>query len=696
MKRSFVWIIISVLILSCFNFRLSSAFAGEEDLMAVALNEVHLTKDKIFFTDSGIDRVYGKDPFRLPFFNNQLKKPLGTPAFLKSTSNYLLARKTSDTAKGLYPLRDSIWIGSYRLGYLVSSYAEYEPNFAYQLTPINPLLYAIADIYRLSGKTLGESSFLYIKSKCETIPLETQKEVALLLYYEMDFKLNRDKAFSAFSMEECSQAFRNPAALLMEDLFDQQTYRIARDYNYSQLFFSAVQMGKALDLFSKKIPDLQWPSDLNFEWNTPWGWILLRDEADHTYYEREILLSFDLGGNDTYINNGGSTASWYNPISIVMDCQGDDVYKTMDETVYSQGSGVFGFGALLDFEGNDHYEAKQYAQGFGCFGIGLLWDQQGNDSYQSIYVSQGCGIYGIGHLMDLSGMDKYDMYTFGQGFGYIRGYGCLLDITGDDSYIANDTDVAGNNPQSSDHNTSFCQGAGFGRRADLSEGNSISGGIGLLVDGEGSDSYFCGVFGQGTGYWAGTGYLYDGKGDDQYRGVWYVQGGAAHFGIGALFDDEGNDQYNALMNMAQGAGHDLSLGFLLDKQGDDTYTSPNLALGGGNDNGMGFFVDFGGDDVYNLRNKNAINLGKANYSKGLWGSWRDSELCMGIFIEHGGQDIYQLIDGNGKVVDKISFAENNTTWHYFQEGAPLCTIGIPLSMGAGVDSETGTLTDFLP
>ena len=688
-RKAMVWILTVVLGCGFFGFQPRTTQAEEEDLMTLVLNEIQLTKEKVFFTENGIEKTYGKDAFRLPFFNNQLKKPLNTPAFLKSTSNYLIARKTADPSKGLYPIRDSIWMGSYRLGYTVASYAQYEPNFAYQLSPTLPLLYAIADIYRLSGKTLGEGNFLYIKAKCETIPLDTQKEIALLLYYAMDFKLNRDKAFMAFSMEDCSKAFRNPAALLMEDSFDPLTYLIAKDYNYSQLFFSAVQMGKALDLFSQKMNGLEWPDDLAFEWNTPWGWILLRGEEDHTYYEREILLSFDLGGNDTYIGNAGATASWFNPVSIVMDCVGDDIYKTTDETVYSQGSGVFGLGMLLDYEGNDHYEAKQYAQGFGCFGVGVLWDQAGNDSYQSTYVSQGCGIYGIGQLTDLSGFDKYDMYTFGQGFGYIRGYGCLLDYTGDDSYVANDSDVAGNNPQSSDHNTSFCQGAGFGRRADLSEGNSISGGFGMLVDAEGSDSYFCGVFGQGTGYWAGTGYLCDSKGDDTYRGVWYVQGGAAHFGIGALFDDAGNDVYNALMNMAQGAGHDLSLGFLLDKEGDDVYTSPNLALGGGNDNGMGFFVDFAGNDVYNLRSKNAINLGKANYSKALWGSWRDSEFCLGLFFEHGGTDTYQIIDKDGKVTEKVDFADNDTTWKYNQKETTL-------SMGAGIDTETGTLKGFLP
>ena len=657
-----------------------AVFGEEKDLLSIALQELGIQKPDLRFTDNGLDRTYGKDPYRLPFFNNQLKNPMGTPIFLKSIATYIRDHQS---------YRDQIWYASYRLGYLVASYPEYEPDFSYRIIESAPLLYAISEIYAITGKPIQGGSFQMLKKQCEAVPLVLQKQLAMILYASIEFKGYRDNAFQGIPEIDLVKAFRNPTAILTDELFDTLTYNISSKMNYGELFFGGLLLGKAINNSIEEIKKISLPSDLKFDWNTPMGRILLRGSGQDTYTEKEILLSLDSGGDDIYRNGAGATGSWYNPVSICIDCSGNDGYETLDDSIYSQGAGIFGFGALVDLSGDDTYTAKSYAQGFSAFGIGILDDRAGNDIYSSKYLSQGSSMFGIAYLKDREGTDKYEMYTYGQGFGYLRGFGCLVDGTGDDIYIANDTDVAGDNPQSTDHNTSFCQGAGFGRRADLAEGNSLSGGLGILLDFNGNDSYSCGVFGQGTGYWAGTGFLYDAKGNDKYKAVWYVQGAAAHFGIGALFDDEGDDDYNALMNMAQGAGHDLSLGFLIDKAGNDTYTSPNLALGGGNDNGMGFFVDYGGDDKYQLRSKGAINLGKANYSTGLFGSWRDSEFCLGLFFDHGGKDSYMVLDKEGKPTIPLETKKENSTWIYNQEKAPK-------SMGYGIDTEDGSMPGFLP
>jgi hypothetical protein len=655
-------------------------YGEEKDLMTVALQELGLQKTDLRFTDNGIDRTYGKDPYRLPFFNNQLKNPLGTPAFLRSTSNYIASHPS---------FHDLVWMGSYRLGYLISSYPEYEPDLSYRIVESAPLLYAIAEIYAVNGKPIQGGTFAYLKKQTEKDPLDLQKQLAMILYATIECKGYRDSAFQGIPEIDLIKAFRNPSAILTDELFDTLTYNISSKMNYGSLFFGGVVLGKTIDQSIDEIKKLTIPADISFDFTTPMGRIIINGEADNIYTEKEILLSLDTSGNDRYINGGGGNSSWYNPVSTVIDLAGNDSYETTDDTIFSQGSGVFGMGVLVDLNGDDTYKAKSYAQGFSSFGIGILDDRGGTDTYTSKFLSQGASLFGIAYLSDREGSDKYDMYTYGQGFGYVRGFGCLLDKTGDDIYIANDSDVAGDNPQSTEHNTSFCQGAGFGRRADLAEGNSISGGFGLLVDQEGNDQYSCGVFGQGTGYWAGTGYLYDGKGDDTYKGVWYVQGGAAHFGIGALFDDSGNDRYDALLNMAQGAGHDLSLGFLIDKSGNDIYISPNLALGGGNDNGIGIFIDNGGDDQYQLRNIGAINLGKANYSTALFGSWRDPELCVGIFIDLAGSDTYKILDKEGKPTIDDNRAKENSIWTYHQDKAPK-------SMGCGIDSTDGSLPGLVP
>jgi len=640
----------------------------ERDLLGEVLAELSLSREDLRFTDEGIERTYGTDPLRLPFFNQQLKNPLATPAFLESNASYISTRQGS--------MRDLLWLSAYRLGYTVSSYPQYEPVLDHRLVEAQPLLYAISDLHTFCQEPLDSYRFAQLKKLLEDMPLPVQTEMARILYASLFFKEQRDKAFSAFSQEELMTVFRNPAKTLVQ-AYDPLTHRMLKEANFALLYFASIQLGKTLDKSVAELNKLGFPPDWDLDWKTPMGRIILKGTEKHTHSAREVLLSIDSGGDDTYLSSVGATASWFNPVSIHLDVAGNDRYLQSEDDIYSQGAGILGMGVLMDLQGNDHYEAVQYAQGFGCFGVGVLADDTGNDRYVSVNFAQGAGVYGIGYLIDREGEDGYEVFSFSQGFGYVKGFGCLLDMKGNDRYIANDEEVDGSNPQSSEHNTSFCQGAGFGRRADLEEGNSMSGGFGLLIDMEGNDSYSCGVFGQGTGYWAGTGLLFDAKGDDQYKGVWYVQGGAAHFAIAALIDKEGNDRYDALLNMAQGAGHDVSLGFLIDSLGNDHYISPNLALGGGNDNGIGFFVDGAGDDVYETRGPGAINLGKANYSKHLWGSWRDKELSLGLFIDRGGKDTYP--EDRGK---------DNTLWNYFQEGAPK-------SMGAGVDAELGRVPGFV-
>ena len=639
-----------------------------EDLLSKVLAEVSLTKEEVRFTDSGIERTYGNDPLRLPFFNQQLKNPLGTPAFLESNALYIANNATS--------LRNLVWLASLRLGYTVSVFPPYEPELDHRLVKEAPMLYAISEIHTFHQEPLSAQAFRSLRDALKDIPLEIQAEIAKILYASLFFKECREKAFSSFSEAELMTVFRNPAKTLMHS-YDPLSHRMLMEANFGLLYYGAVQLVKTLDASLKAMEELGYPSDWDFDWITPMGSILLKGAEDHVHTRREVLLSIDSGGNNTYLASPGATASYFNPVSITIDVEGNDTYLQTEHDVYAQGAGVLGIGILIDLEGDDTYEAEQMAQGFGCFGIGILVDAQGNDHYISRYLAQGAGVYGIGYLIDHEGDDQYDTFTFAQGFGYVKGFGCLLDLKGNDIYIANNEEVDGSNPQSSDHNTSMAQGAGFGRRADLSDGNSMSGGFGLLIDMEGDDYYSCGVFGQGTGYWAGTGLLYDAEGNDQFKGVWYVQGASAHFAIGALINKKGDDRYDALLNMAQGAGHDFSLGFLIDEEGDDHYIAPNLALGAGNDNGIGFFVDGGGNDIYETRSPGRFNLGKANYSRHLWGSWRDQDLTLGIFIDRGGQDQYPEDRGR-----------NNDRWNFHQEGAPM-------SRGAGIDAEHGTVPGFL-
>ncbi|MDD4029301.1 MAG: hypothetical protein PHX86_06310 [Caldisericia bacterium] len=663
-----------------FLFQMNMA-AAEVDIVKDVLQTIEFSKEMCVVNEEAIQKTYGDDPFRLPFFNEQLQNPLQTPSVLKNNVDYCITHRNS--------LRNIHWYASYRLGYMVAAYPQYEPTYEHRIVESAPLLYAISDIYLLHKKPLSSYAFAALKTQTEEIPLDLQRAIANVLFASMEFKLARDKAFFNIPTEHLIQAFQNPAAILTEDTLDETIFQIASDVNYGQLYFASIVLSHHLDAFLQALSDSNIPDSLSFSTNTPMGHILIHPTKDTLHTYRNVLFSLDLGGNDHYMNSAGGNDSWFNPVSICIDMNGNDQYSMEDPSVYSQGAGVFGFGALIDFQGDDMYQSKQYSQGFGCFGVGLLWDQNGTDQYSCDYLAQGSGVFGIGILHDTSANDTYHTYSFGQGFGYVKGFGLLLDDAGDDVYIANDEDVAGTNPQSSDHNTSFCQGAGFGRRADLSEGNSMSGGMGVLIDIEGNDTYSCGVFGQGTGYWAGTGVLYDGKGNDSYKGVWYVQGGAAHFGIAMLMDDEGDDTYDALLNMAQGAGHDVSLGYLIDRSGNDTYTAPNLALGGGNTNGLGFFVDAQGDDVYQLRRNNATNLGKASCEVFPNTSWRFGKLTLGLFIDRSGEDTYVSMDEEGLFTIPYERAGNEKSWSFVHDK-------IANTVGCGIDISSGDIDGLLP
>jgi hypothetical protein len=343
----------------------------------------------------------------------------------------------------------------------------------------------------------------------------------------------------------------------------------------------------------------------------------------------------DAGGDDRY--ETGAAASFERPVSILLDFGGNDLYQAGADTVGPGfGAGLLGVGVLVDASGDDRYQAGHLSLGAGFYGVGILSDLVGNDHYAGLTVSQGAGLFGVGILSDLDGNDRYHAFQQAQGYGYVRGAGLLIDRTGDDQYIADDEQIRYPSPQSRENNASLSQGFGFGKRADYIDGHSLAGGIGLLIDGDGDDTYRCGVFGQGAAYWYGTGILADAGGDDSYEGIWYVQGSGAHFALGVLWEGDGDDTYRATRNMAIGAGHDFSLGFLYERAGDDRYEAPNLSLGGGNANGIGLFWDLRGDDQYSVVAE--TTLGRAN--TGSRGGPRDLMETLGIFLDTGGIDSY--------------------------------------------------------
>jgi hypothetical protein len=363
---------------------------------------------------------------------------------------------------------------------------------------------------------------------------------------------------------------------------------------------------------------------------------------DKYEYVDAPLLIIDGGGDDLYsFPNDNHNA----PLTVIVDLAGNDRYLHIDTAGPGFGGAMCGVSMLVDLAGDDFYEGRAVCQGAGIFGVGVLIDESGADTYTALEYSQGAGAFGLGILADATGNDSFTCQQTSQGFGYTKGCGILVNVEGDDRYIARDDSLFDPSSQTPDHNNSMAQGVGFGRRADFLDGHSWAGGVGILCDSHGNDSYSAGLFAQGCAYWFSVGMLLDGDGNDLYNGVWYVQGAGAHYAVAYLDDMAGDDAYTATHNMADGAGHDFTIGYLNERAGNDRYTVPNLSLGGGNANGIGIFNDHGGDDIYTTK-PNSTTLGRANPSDQ---GPRAFLTCLGIFIDAGGQDTYSEIwAGNGR------------------------------------------------
>ena len=91
---------------------------------------------------------------------------------------------------------------------------------------------------------------------------------------------------------------------------------------------------------------------------------------------------------------------------------------------------------LVDAAGNDTYRGTRYCQGAGLLGAGILADFGGDDSYTAGWCSQGAAFLGIGILYEGAGADSYNADIYAQAFGYIKGFGALLDRGGNDAYRA--------------------------------------------------------------------------------------------------------------------------------------------------------------------------------------------------------------------------------------------------------------------
>jgi len=655
------------------------------DAWDTVLSAAGVTKStaRFDFTDMA---NYGGGEFPLPFFEAMHRFPLRVPFYARVLR--------SDALKAAPAAGELVMAAGWRMDHGSRRTLIGDPlkDDLTQSAEADALLAAIRALHIAAGKPLTAAQEKKLKDSIKTVPADVAQNAALLLRTEARALGWRERALARFTGHDLQKVF---AQLIDSDAGDRDERKDAlndlrRAIDLHYMMVGGTDLALSADKAASALEKRDGAETFRFEWDAPQGRIVLNGAGDDQYAgDRPYLLIIDAGGNDTYFG-GGATYDGAHGASVLLDLGGNDRYLGNAELAAtavadyadrkkggerpSFGAGVLGYGILVDIKGDDFYRALSNTQGRGLFGVGVLHDRAGNDRYESYTAAQGAGSFGVGVLADLDGADEYRCFTTSQGFGATWGCGLLVDAgEGDDLYEANDKVIDFPAPQDQNHNATLAQGMGYGRRADYSDGHSLRGGVGALIEGGGKNSFSCGVYGQGAGYWYGAGILSAGSGDDTYRGVYYTQGATAHFAVGVLWDTGGNDDYRATTHASQGLGHDFGTGFLIDDAGNDNYQAPGLSMGAGNANGFGFFWDKAGDDTYAPSPGTAPLFGGALTEASARNSIRERNLTLGIFLDTGGNDTYP---------PTFAAAQNNTLWTM-----PRTDQMLPAQRGAGLDVE---------
>jgi hypothetical protein len=433
----------------------------------------------------------------------------------------------------------------------------------------------------------------------------------------------RQRATALYAVEELHQS---PELLkrVGADKLDYETAHLAmlaphRKFDYAALAEAYQILCAAID---DVLPLLKTHPPEPMTRDTPIGKVIVGTTGNDVY-RNDALLIIDPDGDDIYLNSaGGADGFAGRPISIVIDLGGNDRYE--GRRSFSQGCGFWGIGILVDCGGDDTYVAQNCSQGAALFGCGLLADFSGHDRYDADTMAQGAATFGLAALWDRAGDDGYRAAQFAQAVAGIGGCGVLLEGEGGDTYYVGGK--YGDNERYSAHFLSLGQGFAIGARP------FAAGGVAVLCDLAGNDSYYADIYGQGVSYWYSLGMLLDLGGNDTYRIYHYGQGAGIHLSPAILADWSGDDNYTS-HGLCQGGAHDYGVGLLFDKAGNDHYTADEIAQGSAVYNATGILVDSAGDDLYAGRDANQCQAAGHDGVRREYGA-------VGLFCDLSGQDAY--------------------------------------------------------
>lgn len=532
------------------------------------------------------------------------------------------------------------------------------------------LLQAFKKVWARKGQTPPAG----LAAKIKPIPADIQELAAFLLEVSltsMDWhkKAFQNKKGSVKQVQKILGKYTNYIAGI-GDAIDPELMAFADSVDMKYLASGAVDLAVAVEDAKARLLERKNTEKFRFQVSTPLGKIILNGAGESNNIQGPVLLALDLGGDDTWVSSSGS--SYSRSVNMVIDVAGNDHWlagkdlKTSSMDNYEkrtdvsippdQGSGYFGYSFVLDMDGRDIYRARSFSQGSGVFGFGVIWDLKGDDTFDCYSFCQASSLFGGGFLLDSDGKDSYSGFRSLQAFAATNGSSLLMDLgKGSDSFLAYTSPLDFPSLIDPKVNSSFAQGTSLGKRSDIIDGYSWAGGVAVLIDDGGDNTFKAGFFAQGFAYWYGLAMLLTSEGNDQYLSDKYSAGSATHYGIGILYDKGGNDTYRVSQELGLGVGHDFSYGVLIDLKGNDKYTAANLSLGCGSANGMGFFWDNEGDDTYTVSAKQFMGCAIDRVGRH---SLRNRNHTLGVFVDADGKD--QVDSPHDKLKGKI----RSKTWRH--------------------------------
>jgi hypothetical protein len=354
-------------------------------------------------------------------------------------------------------------------------------------------------------------------------------------------------------------------------------------------------------------------------------------------YDKDAALILDLGGNNLYTNNAGGTRADI-PVSLVINWGGHNRYIARDH--FSQGAGVLGGGFLIDLGGHSTFVALDGSQGAGFGGVGLLYHGEGSSIFQARSNSQGIGQMGIGMLIGY-GQGNYSCLHQGQGLGLFGGAGILINKAGSNVYRLGGLKPDFRDPEKS--TVSMGQGFGCGVRPDTDK-LGVPGGVGVLIDEKGGNSYIADYFAQGSSYYYGLGILESKGGSNQYTAGRYAQGAGIHTSVGVLLNSGGLNTFFSSIGVSQGMGHDYGVGFLQNDMGENNFVGRALVQGAATHGGLGMLIDPG-------KKSSMISSAEGR-------GFAKDDGCLGLLIKTGNEE-NNAADQAGQSVVKVGLKKDS-------------------------------------